>query len=101
MKLTSHAATMHLMVQFPGNGMVPRERLGPIPQLFVGAATEQRAEQFMAHGQMVENLQHVDQYSDRYREQNNRLQRAHHVEQLDESNWNELTQSAQRDLETP
>ena len=51
---------MHLMIQFPGDGMVPRERLGPISQLFVGAASKQRAEQLMAHGQVVENLQHIN-----------------------------------------
>ena len=91
---------MHLMIQFPGDGMVPRERLGPISQLFVGAASKQRAEQLMAHGQVVENLQHVYQDRDGHREQNQRLQGAHHVEQLDGSNWNELTRSAQRDLQT-
>ena len=56
MTLTSHTAAMDLMVEFPGNGMVPREGFGPIPQLFVRTTTEQRAEQFMAHGQVVENL---------------------------------------------
>ena len=56
---------MNLMVQFPGDGVVPRERFGPIPQLFVAAASEQRTEQRMAHGQVVENLQHV--YQDRNR----------------------------------
>ena len=71
---------MDLMVQFPGDRMVPRERFGPIPQLFVGAASEQRAEQLMAHGQVVENLQHLDQDRDRNGEQHNRLERAHHVD---------------------
>ena len=33
---------MHLMVEFPGNGVVPRERFGPIPQLFMRTATEER-----------------------------------------------------------
>ena len=60
MKLTSHTAPMHLMVQFPGDRVVPRERLGPIPQLFMSTATEQRAEQLMAHRQVVENLQHIN-----------------------------------------
>ena len=59
MKLTSHAASMHLVIQFSGDGMVPRERFRPIPQLFMGAATEQRAEQLMAHGQVVQDLEHV------------------------------------------
>ena len=71
---------MHLVIQFSGDGMVPRERFRPIPQLFMGAATEQRAEQLMAHGQVVENLQHVDQDRNRDREQNQRLERTHHVE---------------------
>ena len=60
MTLTSHTATMDLMIQFSGDGVVPRERLGPIPQLFMGAASKQRAEQLMAHGQVVENLQHIN-----------------------------------------
>ena len=55
-KLTSHTASMDLMVEFPGDRVVPRERFGPIPQLFVGTATEQRAEQLMAHWQVVQNL---------------------------------------------
>ena len=66
MKLTSHATSMDLMIQFPGNGVVPRERFGPIPQLFMGAATEQRAEQLMAHGQVVQDLEHVNQYGNRH-----------------------------------
>ena len=60
MKLTSHTAAMDLVIQFSSNGVVPRERFGPIPQLFVGAATEQRAEQLMAHGQVVQDLEHVN-----------------------------------------
>ena len=91
---------MDLVIQFSGDGMVPREGFGPIPQLFVGAASKQRTEQLMAHGQVVQYLQHVNQYGDRHREQHNRLERTHHVEQLDGSNWNELTRSAQRDLQT-
>ena len=65
MKLTSHTTSMDLMVEFSGNGVVPRERSGPIPQLLMRTASEQRAEQLMAHGQVVENLQHV--YQDRNR----------------------------------
>ena len=65
MKLTSHATSMDLMIQFPGNGVVPRERFRPIPQLFMGAATEQRAEQLMAHRQVMQDLEHV--YQDRNR----------------------------------
>ena len=71
---------MDLMVEFPGDGMIPRERFGPIPQLFMGAATEQRAEQLMAHGQLVENLEHVNQYGNWYGEQHDRLKRAYHLE---------------------
>ena len=53
MKLTSHTAPMHLVIQFPGDRVVPRERLGPIPQLFVGTPAEQRAKQLVAHRQVV------------------------------------------------
>ena len=60
MKLTSHTAAMDLVIQFSGDGMVPRERFGPIPQLFMGAATEKRTEQLMAHGQVVQDLEHVN-----------------------------------------
>ena len=65
---------MDLVIQFPGDGVVPRERSGPIPQLFMCTTTEQRAEQLMAHGQVVQDLEHVDQYGNRHREQNNRLE---------------------------
>ena len=54
---------MDLMVQFPGDGVVPRERLGPIPQLFMRTSAKQRAEQLVAHGQVVQDLQHI--YQDR------------------------------------
>ena len=74
MKLTSHTAAMDLVIQFSSNGVVPRERFGPIPQFFMRTATEQGAETLMAHWQVVENLQHVDQYGDGHREQHNRLQ---------------------------
>ena len=66
MKLTSHAAAMDLMVEFSGDGVVPRERLGPIPQLFVGTSAKQRAEQFVAHGQVMQYLEHVYQHRDRH-----------------------------------
>ena len=56
MTLTRHTASMDFMVQFSCDRVVPRERFGPIPQLFVGTATEQRAEQLMAHWQVVQNL---------------------------------------------
>ena len=41
--LTSHAAAMDLVVEFPGNRVVPRQRFGPIPQLFMSASPEQGA----------------------------------------------------------
>ena len=100
MKLTSHATSMDLMIQFPGNGMVPRQRFGPRSKLFVGASSEEGAETFVAHRQVMENLQHIKENSNRHREQHNGLQGAYHLEQRDGSNWNELTRSAQRDLET-
>ena len=56
---------MDLMIQFSGDRVVPRERFRPIPQLFVGAPSEQRAEQLVAHGQVVQYLEHV--YQDRNR----------------------------------
>ena len=71
---------MHLVIQFPGNRVVPRERLGPIPQLFMRTSAKQRTEQLVAHGQMVENLQHLYQHGNRHREQNQRLQGAYHLE---------------------
>ena len=55
----------------------------------------------MAHGQVVENLEHVDQHRNRHGKQHDGLQGAYHLEQLNGSNWNELTRSARRDLETP
>ena len=71
---------MHLVIQFPGDRVVPRERLGPITQLFMRTASEQRTEQFMAHRQVVENLQHLYQHGDGHGEQNQRLERTHHLE---------------------
>ena len=44
MTLTSHAAAMDLVVEFPGNRVVPRQRFGPIPQFLVGAASEEGAQ---------------------------------------------------------
>ena len=74
---------MDLVIQFPGNGVVPRERFGPIPQFFVGTSAEQRLETLMTHRQVVQDLQHIKQNSNRYREQHNGLQGAHHLEQRD------------------
>ena len=64
---------MDLVIQFSGDGMVPRERFSPIPQLLMGTASKQRTEQLMTHGQVVEDLQHVYQDRNRHGEQNNRL----------------------------
>ena len=80
MTLTGHTAAMDLMIQFSGDGMVPRERFGPIPQLFMGAASEQRAKQLMAHGQVMKNLEHVDQDRNRHGKQHNGLQGAYHLD---------------------
>ena len=65
---------MDLMVEFSGDGMVPRERLGPIPPLFMGTSAKQRAEQFVAHRQVVQNLEHLNQHRDRNGEQHDRLE---------------------------
>ena len=43
-RLTSHATAMDLMIQFPGDRVVPRQRFGPIPQLLMGAASEKGAQ---------------------------------------------------------
>ena len=79
--LTSHATAMDLVVEFPGNGVVPRHCLGPIPQFFVGASSKQGAQTFFAHRQAVQHLQHLEQDRNGYGVQNNRLQRAHHFDQ--------------------
>ena len=72
---------MDLVVEFPSDGVVPRERFRPIPQLFMRTATEQRAEQLMAHREVMQDLEHVDENCNRDREQNQRLERIHHVGQ--------------------
>ena len=72
---------MDLMIQFPGDRVVPRERSRPIPQLFVGTTSKQRTVQLVSHGQVMQDLQHVYQDRNRYREQNQRLERIHHVGQ--------------------
>ena len=74
---------MNLVIEFPGDRVVPWQRFGPIPQLFVGAATEQRLETFMAHWQVMQDLQHVEENSNRDRVQHNGLQRVDHLEQRD------------------
>ena len=72
---------MNLVIEFPGDRVVPRERFSPRSQFFMGASAEQRTETLMAHWQMVQYLQHVNQYGDGHREQNQRLQRVDHLEQ--------------------
>ena len=47
----------------------------------MGASPEQGAETLVAHRQVMENLQHLNQDRDRNGEQHNRLQGAHHLEQ--------------------
>ena len=83
MKLTSHATAMNLVIQFSGNGVVPRQRFGPRSQFLMGTASEEGAETFVAHRQMVQNLQHIKQNCNWHREQDNRLERTHHLEQRD------------------
>ena len=53
MKLTSHATAMHLVIQFPGDRVVPWQRFSPRSQLFVGTSAEQRAKTLMAHREVV------------------------------------------------
>ena len=53
MKLTSHAAAMNLVIQFPGDGVVPRERFSPRSQFFMGAASEQLTKTLVAHWQVM------------------------------------------------
>ena len=64
-KLTSHPAAMHLMVQFSGDRMVPRQRFGPGSQFFMGTSAEQRTKTLMAHRQVVQDLQQIEQNSNR------------------------------------
>ena len=72
---------MDLMVEFPGHGVVPRQRFGPIPQLFMGAASEEGTQTFLTYREAMQLLQHLEQHNDRYRVQHNGLERAHHLDQ--------------------
>ena len=56
MGLTRHATAMHLMIEFPGDRVVPRQRFGPTPQFFMGAASEQGAETFVTHREVMQDL---------------------------------------------
>ena len=58
--LTSHATTMDLVIQLTGNRVVPRQRFGPIPEFFVGAASEEGAQTFLAYRQAVQHLQGLE-----------------------------------------
>ena len=81
-KLTRHATTMDLMIEFPGDRVVPRQRFGPIPQLFVGTSSEEGAQAFVTHQQVTQQLQHIEQDRNQYRVQHNRLERTHHLDQF-------------------
>ena len=72
---------MDLMIESPGNGVVPRQCFGQIPQLFMGASPEQGLQTFVTHREAVLHLQHVKQDRDWHGVQHQRLQRAHHLEQ--------------------
>ena len=61
---------MDLMVEFPGDRVVPRERFGPGSQFFMGTATEQGVETLVTHWQVVQYFQHVNQDCNRHGEQN-------------------------------
>ena len=60
---------MDLMIEFPGDRVIPRERFSPRSQFFMGASSEQCTKTLVAHWQVVQNLQHVDENRDGYREQ--------------------------------
>ena len=55
-RLTSHATAMDLVIEFPGDRVVPRQRFGPIPQFLMSAASEEGAETFVTHREVMENL---------------------------------------------
>ena len=74
MGLTRHSTAMDLMIQAPGNGVVPRQRFSPIPQLFMGASSEQGAQTFLAHREVMQLLQHLKQHGEWHGVQHNRLQ---------------------------
>ena len=65
---------MDLVIQFSSDGVVPRERFRPIPQLFMRTASKQRAEQHMAHRQVVQDLEHVNQDRNWHGEQHDGLE---------------------------
>ena len=74
MGLTSHSTAMDLMIQSPGNGMVPRQRFGLIPQLLVGTSPEQGAQTVVFQRQVPQRLQHIEQDGQRYSVQHQGLE---------------------------
>ena len=72
-KLTSHAAAMDLMIQFPGDRVVPGQRFGQIAQFFVDTASEESAQTILSHRQVPQGLQQIKQHRNRYRVQHNGL----------------------------
>ena len=81
MTLTSHAAAMDLVVEFPGNRVVPGQCLGPIPQFLMGTSSEEGAQTFTFQRRVPQQLQGVKQHGDWHRVQHQRRQRAHHLDQ--------------------
>ena len=47
---------MNLVIQFPGDRVVPRQRFGPVPQFLMGAASEEGAETFVTHRKVMQDL---------------------------------------------
>ena len=74
MGLTRHSTAMDLMIQAPGNGVVLRQRFGPIPQFLMGTSSEQGGQTFLAHREVMQLLQHVKQDREWHGVQHNRLQ---------------------------
>ena len=66
----------------------------------MSTSSEQGAQTILPHRQVPQGLQHLKQQRNRYRVQHNRRQRTHHLDQINGSDWNELTRGAQRALET-
>ena len=66
MGLIRHATAMHLMVSFPGDRVVPRQRSGPSSQFFMSAASEQCLETFITDREVVQDLEHIKQDRDGY-----------------------------------
>ena len=57
--LISHSTAMNLMIQSPGDGMVPGQCLGKISYLLEGAPSEQGAYTVFPQGKMPHLLQQV------------------------------------------